>query len=148
MEQRLNPFDLIPEGYQAMSVLQAYVNSCGLERSLLELVKLRASQINGCAFCIAMHAADARKQGEAEHRIYLLNAWREAPIYTARERAALVWTEAVTLISATHVPDDLYEAARAEFSETELVKLSWAVCAINSWNRMCGAFRRTPAIPQ
>jgi AhpD family alkylhydroperoxidase len=139
---------LVPEGYQAMSALAQYAANCGLEKSLLELVKLRASQINGCAFCIAMHATDARKQGESEHRIYLLNAWRDAPIYTARERAALAWTETLTLIAQDHVPDAVYAAAREEFSEAELVKLSWAICAINSWNRMCGAFSRTPVIPK
>lgn len=147
MEQRIDAFGLVPEGYKAMSALQSYVNSCGLEKPLLELVKLRASQLNGCAFCIAMHATDARKAGETEHRIYLLNAWREAPVYTARERAALAWTEAVTLISQDHVPDAVYAAARSEFSEAELVKLTWAVCAINSWNRICGAFRKTPVVP-
>jgi AhpD family alkylhydroperoxidase len=146
--QRPDPFELVPEGYQAMGALAQFVNNCGLEKSLLELVKLRASQINGCAFCIAMHATDARKQGESEHRIYLLNAWRDASIYSTRERAALAWTEALTLIAVDHVPDDVYAAARAEFSEAELVKLSWAICAINSWNRMCGAFSKTPVIPK
>jgi len=148
MKQRPNPFELIPEGRQAMSALQSYVNDCGFDKSLLELVKIRASQVNGCAFCIAMHTTDARKQGETEHRIYLLNAWRDAPVYTARERAALAWTEAVTLISEAQVPDDIYEATRAEFSETELVNLTWAICAINSWNRICSAFQTTPVIPR
>jgi AhpD family alkylhydroperoxidase len=145
--QRPDPFELVPEGYQAMAALQAYVSACGLDKSLMELVKLRASQINGCAFCIAMHATDARKHGESEHRIYLLNAWRDAPIYTSRERAALAWTEALTLISEAHIADDVYAAARAEFSETELVNLSWTICAINSWNRMCAAFGKKPVIP-
>ena len=111
MEPRLNPYKLSPKIYQTMSALQAYVDSCGLERPLLELVKLRASQINGCAYCIDMHTKDARALGETEQRLYLLNAWRESPVYTERERAALEWTEAVTLVADTNVPDDVYGRA-------------------------------------
>jgi len=104
-------------------------------------VKTRASQINGCAFCINMHTADARKNGEAEQRLYLLNAWRESPLYTDRERAALAWTEALTLISDTHAPDEDYDAMRAQFSETEAVNLTTLIGAINAWNRIAIGFR-------
>src|SRR5919198_2756433 len=103
---------------------------------LLELVKMRASQINGCAFCLDMHSKDARARGESEQRLYLLNAWREAPFYTERERAALAWTEAVTLITDGHVPDDVYDEVRAHFSEKELADLTLAVATINAWNRL------------
>ena len=118
METRLNPYKLSPKVYQAMSALQAFVDSCGLERPLLELVKMRASQINGCAYCLDMHTKDARALGETEQRLYLLNAWRESPLYTERERAALEWTEAVTLVADTHVPDDVYERAQSSSSPT------------------------------
>ena len=129
-----------------MAGLQAYVNQSGLESRLLELVKIRASQINGCAFCLAMHVRDARAQGEREERLDLLPAWREAPLYTARERAALAWTEAVTLIADGHVSDAVYEAARQEFGEKELVDLTYAVIAINGWNRLAIAFRKPPEV--
>jgi AhpD family alkylhydroperoxidase len=144
MEQRLNPYKNAPDAYRAMQGLQSYVNECGLEPSLQELVKIRASQINGCAYCIAMHVRDARKKGESDERMHLLNAWREAPIYTARERAALAWTEAVTKLADGHVPDAIYEAARREFSEKELVDLTLAVVVINGWNRISIAFQVTP----
>jgi AhpD family alkylhydroperoxidase len=124
-----------------MYSLQKYVEECGLESSLLELVKTRASQINGCAFCIDMHTKDARANGETEQRLYALNAWRETPFYTDRERAALAWTEAVTLISEGHVPEDVFEQARAQFTDEELVNLTTAVVAINGWNRLSIAFR-------
>jgi AhpD family alkylhydroperoxidase len=124
-----------------MYSLQKYVEECGLEKPLLELVKTRASQINGCAFCIDMHTKDARANGETEQRLYALNAWRETPFYTDRERAALAWTEAVTLISEGHVPEDVFEQARAQFSDEELVNLTIAVVAINGWNRLSIAFR-------
>ena len=133
---------------QAMYGLEAYVRECGLERPLLELVKMRVSQINGCAFCIDMHSKDARAGGESEQRLYLLDAWREAPFYTDRERAALEWAEAVTLVAETHVPDDVYERARAQFSEEELVNLTLAVVAINGWNRLSIAFRAVPGAYQ
>lgn len=129
-----------------MLALNNFAENCGLEHSLLELIKTRASQINGCAFCIGMHTTDARAAGESEQRLYLLNAWREAPFYTERERAALAWTEAVTLLSETHIPDQEYEAARGHFSEEELVNLTWAIVAINGWNRMAVAFRSQPGI--
>jgi AhpD family alkylhydroperoxidase len=124
--------------------LGRYVEQCGLEPALLELVKLRASQINGCAMCIDMHTKDARAHGETEQRLYLLDAWRETPFYTDRERAALLWTEAVTDIARDRVPDEVYEAVRPWFSEAELVDLTMAVVAINSWNRFNVALRTVP----
>ena len=121
---------------QALLKLSQTVEESGLERSLLELVKIRASQINGCAYCIDMHTKDARARGETEQRIYALNAWQEAPFYTPRERAALAWTEAVTRIADTHAPDDVYEEVRAHFTEEEWVALTFEVIVINSWNRL------------
>lgn len=146
MEQRLNFFETAPDGYRAMSGLQGYVNKSGLEHALLELVKIRASQINGCAFCLAMHTQDARKAGESDERMHLLAAWHEAPFYTARERAALAWTEAVTLVADGHVPDAVYDEARRHFSERELVDLTYAIVTINGWNRLCVAFRTPPRL--
>jgi AhpD family alkylhydroperoxidase len=146
MQQRLDVMKVSPGAYKAMSALQAYVDASGLEKPLLELVKVRASQLNGCAFCLAMHTRDARKLGESDERMHLLNAWREAPVYSARERAALAWTEAVTLISEHHVPDEVYEEAKRQFSEKELVDLTAAVVAINGWNRASIAFRTTPQV--
>jgi AhpD family alkylhydroperoxidase len=124
--------------------LQKYVNSCGLEQSLLELIKTRASQINGCAYCIDMHTKDARALGETEQRLYALAAWRETPFYSERERAALEWTEAITLIDEGHVPDNVYETAKRQFSDEELVNLTLAVITINGWNRLSLAFRAVP----
>jgi AhpD family alkylhydroperoxidase len=121
--------------------LQNYVNDSGLEHGLLELVKMRASQINGCAYCLDMHSKDARAAGETEQRLYLLDAWREAPMYSPRERAALEWTEAVTRLPGAEVPDAVYRSVREHFSEEELVKLTFAVVAINGWNRLNIAFR-------
>lgn len=126
---------------RAMLDLQREVNMSGLDRSLLELVKIRASQINGCAYCIDMHTKDARAAGESEQRIYGLDAWREAPFYSARERAALEWTEAVTRVSETHVPDDVFERVSRHFEEPELVALTGALVAINGWNRLAVSFR-------
>jgi AhpD family alkylhydroperoxidase len=128
----------------ALLRLSEYVTQCGLEESLVDLISLRASQINGCAFCIDMHWKDLRALGQSEETLYMLDAWREAPCYTERERAALAWTEAVTLLTEGHVPDEVYAAARRQFSETELANLTLAIAAINSWNRMNIAFR-TPA---
>ena len=125
----------------AMRQLSAEVGRSGLETSLLELVKIRASQINACAYCIDMHTKDARAAGETEQRIYALSAWRETPFFTDRERAALAWTESVTLLSETHVPDDVYEEVRAVFEEEELVALTFAVIVINGWNRLAVPFR-------
>ncbi len=127
-----------------MRALETYILQSGLEASLLELVKLRASQMNGCAFCIDMHTRDARAAGETEQRLYALSAWRETPFYTAREGAALAWTEAVTRVADSHVPDEVYRSVRECFDEKELVDLTLAVVAINGWNRLAIAFRRTP----
>jgi AhpD family alkylhydroperoxidase len=127
-----------------MAALQQYVDNCGLERPLLELVKIRASQINGCAYCIDMHTKDARALGETEQRIYLLNSWRESPFYTERERAALEWAESVTLITQGHAPDDVYERVKRQFTPEELVNLTVAITTINSWNRLAIPFRSVP----
>jgi AhpD family alkylhydroperoxidase len=133
-----------PEGRRAMYGLESYVKHCGLERSLLELVKLRASQMNGCAFCIDMHTKDARLAGETEQRLYVLSAWREAPFYSDRERAALEWTEAVTRISPENVDDIVYQGVREHFSDKELVDLTLAIIAINGWNRLAISFQTVP----
>jgi len=146
MQQRLDAMKVSPAAYKAMTGFQDYVDQSGLERSLLELVKIRASQINGCAFCLVMHTNDARKQGEMDDRMHLLNAWHEAPVFNARERAALAWTDALTLVSETHAPDDVYEEVRRQFSEKELVDLTAAVVAINAWNRFAIAFRAQPQL--
>ena len=142
--ERLNFKRLVPAAYRAMLALESYVHETGLESSLLELVKMRASQINGCAYCLDMHSKDARAAGETEQRLFVLNAWREAPFYTDRERAALAWTEAVTLVNESHVPEDVYQQARAHFSEEELVNLTIAIVAINGWNRLEVSFRGIP----
>jgi AhpD family alkylhydroperoxidase len=144
MKSRIDFHRVAPRGLQAMLGLQSYVNNSGLEESLLELVKMRASQINGCAYCLDMHTKDARAAGETEQRLYLLDAWREAPMYSARERAALEWTEAVTKVTEGHVPDEVYRAVREHFSEEELVNLTYALVAINGWNRLCIGFRAVP----
>ena len=144
MEPRISYGKVAPGAYKAMMGLETYANNCGLERSLLDLVRLRASQINGCAYCIDMHSKDLRAEGESDQRLYLLNAWRESPFYTDRERAALAWTEAVTLVTNGHAPDDIYEQARQQFSEEELVNLTLAIVAINGWNRLNISFRTVP----
>ncbi|HZW64681.1 MAG TPA: carboxymuconolactone decarboxylase family protein [Hanamia sp.] len=144
MKPRINYVQVAPDAVKAMRGLEEYVASSGLEKSLYELVKTRASQINGCAFCLDMHTKDARKAGETEQRLYALSAWRETPFYTERERAALEWTEALTLISDTDVPDALYENVRKQFSESEIVALSMAIIAINGWNRLAISFRTVP----
>ena len=146
MQQRLDAMKISPAAYKAMAGLQAYVDQSGLDRSLIELVKIRASQINGCAYCLVMHTTDARKHGESDERMHLLNAWREAPVFSERERAALAWTEAVTLVAEGHVPDAAYEQARRHFSEKELVDLTAAAVTINAWNRLAIAFRATPQV--
>jgi AhpD family alkylhydroperoxidase len=148
MEPRIHYEKFAPEAMKAMYLLERHLKSSSLGESLVELVKMRASQINGCAFCIDMHSKDARAHGETEQRLYELNAWRETPFYTARERAALEWTEAVTLVAQTHVPDSVYEAVRKEFTEAELVDLTYAVMAINSWNRMAISMRAVPGTYQ
>jgi AhpD family alkylhydroperoxidase len=144
VESRLNPFKAAPRAYQAMAALGHYADSSGLERPLLELVKMRSSQINGCAYCLDMHSKDARALGETEQRLYLLDAWRESPFYTDRERAALEWTEAVTLITEAHVPDDVYERVTLQFTPEELANLTLAIVTINGWNRLSIAFRIKP----
>jgi AhpD family alkylhydroperoxidase len=144
MKARMDFRTASPDGARAMGELHSFVHRCGLERGLLELVKLRASQINGCAHCIDMHSKELRAGGESEQRLYLLDAWRESPFYTERERAALSWTEALTLVTEGHVPDDVYEAARAQFDEQELANLTLAIVAINGANRLNIAFRTVP----
>jgi len=131
--------------FQAMLGLESYIRtSSGLEPQLLDLVRMRASQINGCGYCLDMHSKDARADGETEQRLYCLPAWREAPFYTDRERAALTWTEAVTQITDGHVPDEIFEAARTQFSEDELAHLTLAIVSINGWNRFAISFRAVP----
>ena len=146
MQQRLDANKLAPDAYKALAGLQSYIDGCGLERSLLELVKIRASQINGCAFCLVAHTRDARKLGETDDRMHLLNAWEEVPAFSERERAALAWTEAVTRITDGHVPDHVYDMVRQHFSEKELADLNYAVIAINAWNRLAIAFRKQPRV--
>ena len=141
MTPRLNPFAAAPALMRSWLDFGEGLRGKGLEESLMELVKIRASQVNGCAFCLHMHTTDARKAGETEERIYLLDAWRESPLYTERERAALAWTEALTKVSETHAPDDDYEALKAHFSESEQVALTLLVVAINGWNRIQVGFR-------
>jgi AhpD family alkylhydroperoxidase len=141
MQTRLDYSKAAPGSVQAMYRLQTFSEESGLERPLLELVKTRVSQINGCAFCIDIHTKDARAAGETEQRLYGLSAWREAPYYSERERAALAWAEVVTRISQTHASDEQYEAVRAQFSEEGLVKLTMGVISINGWNRLAIAFR-------
>jgi len=144
MKARLNYSEVAPNAIKGMLELEKYVHGSGLERTLYELVKTRASQINGCAYCIDMHTKDARKAGETEQRLYALNAWRETPFYTERERAALAWTEALTLISENDVPESLYKATREYFNEAEIVALTMAIIAINGWNRLAISFRAVP----
>jgi len=148
MEPRIDVPKLAPESFKPLLEIGPYVRHSGLEPQLLNLVFLRASQINGCAYCIDMHTKDARAEGESEQRLYELDAWRETPFYTDRERAALAWTEAVTLISQTRVPDEVFEEAHRHFSDKELVALNMAVVAINGWNRINIAFRTVPGTYQ
>jgi AhpD family alkylhydroperoxidase len=145
MQPRFNARAASEPAYQAMLGLEMFIRkSSKLEAPLLELVKMRASQINGCAFCLDMHSKDARAAGETEQRLYALNAWRETPFFSDRERAALAWTEAITLVAVDHVPDAVYEEARAQFSEEDLVNLTLAIVTINGWNRLSIAFRAVP----
>lgn len=146
MDARIDYTKASPSALKAMSALQAAVNAGGLEPSLQELVKLRVPQINGCAFCIDPHFREATAKGEKAERLYLLDAWREAPVYTPRERAALGWAETVTLVSQTHVPDDVFAEARRHFEDAELVNLTLAVVAINGWNRFAIGFRVPPTL--
>lgn len=141
MEKRLNPYDAAPEAITAMKKLEDYIRQCGLEHSLIELVKTRASQINGCAFCLHMHTRDAREAGESEKRLYLLSAWRESTLYSPRERAALAWTEALTRVADTGAPCEDYQQGTEEFTDAEFVKLTLLIGAINVWNRISVGFR-------
>lgn len=144
MKSRMDYARVAPEALRRMLALETYVRQSGLETSLLELVRLQASQINGCAYCIDMHTKDARAAGETEQRLYAVSVWEETPYYTDRERAALAWTEAVTRVADTHVPEETYESARRHFSEKELADLTMAIVAINGWNRLAISFRKTP----
>jgi len=144
MEARMDYAKAAPGAMKAMSGLDAYLAKCGLEASLRELVKLRASQINGCAYCVDMHSLDARAGGESEQRLYALPVWHETPFFTERERAALLWTEKLTLLSVDHVPDEVFEQVRQHFSEEELANLTLVIAAINAWNRFGVSFRDVP----
>jgi AhpD family alkylhydroperoxidase len=141
MTTRLNAYAVAPEGVKKMIELEDLLRESGLEYSLYELVKMRASQINGCAFCLHMHSKDARAAGETEERLYLLNAWRESSLYTPRERAALAWTEALTLVAQTGAPDADYDGLKPHFTEVEIVNLTLLIGLINSWNRMAVGLR-------
>lgn len=144
MEARIDFRRVIPEALKLMLQFEPYLRHCGLERRLLNLVCMRASQINGCAYCLDMHGKDARAEGESEQRLYALDAWSETPFFSERERAALLWTEALTLVKDTHVPDSVYDSVRNQFSSEELANLAIAITQINSWNRLNIAFRTVP----
>lgn len=144
MTTRMEHRKVAPGAFKAMLGLESYLHGSGLDHRLLHLVKLRASQINGCAFCIDMHWKDARAAGASEQVLYGLDAWREAPYYTAQERAALAWTEALTEVTRGHAPDSVYDEVKDHFTEKELADLTWAIAAINAWNRMGIAFRSEP----
>ncbi len=148
MKPRINYNKIAPQGVEVLHSLENCVKSSSLEPSLLELIRLRASQINNCAYCIDMHTKDARSRGESEQRLYGLSAWRESPFYTERERAALAWTEAVTRLDEDQVSDAIYKQARKYFREKELADLTFAVIAINSWNRLAVSFRALPGTYQ
>jgi AhpD family alkylhydroperoxidase len=141
MKPRLNPIAAAPKAMEPMIALEKSLHESGLEHSLIHLVKMRASQINRCAYCLHMHSRDARAKGETEERLYLLDAWRESPLYSQRERAALAWTEALTLISDTGAPDDAFEGLDPHFTDDEKVKLTLVIATINSWNRISIGFR-------
>jgi AhpD family alkylhydroperoxidase len=145
--ERLFPAAVAPEAYQAVAGIERYIRGCGLEHALVELVKLRASQINGCAFCLDMHTKDARKHGETEQRLYVLSGWRESRLYTPRERAALAWTESVTNIAQSQAPEADYEGLRGHFSDKEIVDLTVLIGLINVWNRIAIGMRFVHPIP-
>jgi AhpD family alkylhydroperoxidase len=145
MEQRLDFYKASPQAIKALMALEEQIGKSSIEKPLAELVRLRASQINGCAFCVDMHATDARKGGETERRLAAVVVWRETPFFSERERAALAWTEAVTLVSHEHVPDAVWEAVKPHFSDAEMVDLTLLISAINSWNRFAISFRKMPA---
>ncbi len=148
MHPRIDHTKVAPGAMNAMLGLERYLHECGLPANLLDLVRLRVSQINGCAYCIDMHSKDLRAAGDTEQRLYLLDAWRETPLYNERERAALAWAEALTLVTDNHVPDEVFEEARRQFSDEELANLTLAVVAINGWNRINVAFRTVPGAYQ
>ncbi len=148
MQPRLDLAKIDPAAYRAMLGLETYIRSSRLDPRLVHMIKMRASQINGCAFCIDMHSKDARAAGETEQRLYALDAWRETPFYTERERAALAWTEALTLIRDGHAPDDVYDEVKRHFAEDELVALTLAIVTINAWNRLAIGFRAVPGAYQ
>lgn len=148
MKSRIEYARVAPGAVEAMRALEKYIRTCGIEPNLLELIKIRASQINGCSYCLDMHTKDARAQGETEQRIYALNAWRETPFFSEKERAALAWTESVTQVSTSHVPDKVYEIARRHFDEKELVNITIAIVAINGWNRLAVSFHSVPGTYQ
>ena len=143
-QERIAYNHVASDGIHAMRQLEQYMKQSGLEPGLLELVRIRVSQINGCAYCIDMHTKEARARGETEQRLYGLSAWRETPFYSERERAALAWTEEVTLLAQSSIPNEVYEQARGQFSEKELVDLTLGVIAINGWNRLAVTFRKMP----
>ena len=138
---RISAYDAAPAAMKALQNVEAYLHQCGLDQRLIELVKMRTSQINGCAYCLDMHSKELRRLGEIEQRIYLLNAWRESPLYTPRERAALAWTEAVTLIAQTHAPNAAYTEVRRQFDDKELIDLTILIGMINLWNRLAISLR-------
>lgn len=142
MSSRIDYYKVSPDAVKAMLGLEKFVTQCGLDKPLLELVRLRASQINGCAYCVDVHTTDARKNGETEQRLYAVAVWHESPLFTQRERAALAWTEAVTLLSETRAPDDVYQKVCQHFSEKETVDLTMAIITINGWNRLAVSFRK------
>jgi AhpD family alkylhydroperoxidase len=145
--ERLLPNETAPEGYSALRNVEVYLARCGLPKRLIELVKMRASQINGCAYCVDMHARDARKGGETEQRLYLLAAWQESPLFTDRERAALAWTECLTRLSTDGAPDDVYDELQRQFTPIEIANLTTLVGMINLWNRIGVGFRLQHPIP-
>lgn len=146
MSPRLDYYSASPKAMKAMITLEAQTSQLSIEKPLLDLIKMRASQLNGCAFCVDMHAVEARQQGETERRLYALAVWRGSDFFTSRERAALAWTEAVTLLADSHVPDEVYVQVKAQFSEGELVDLTMAIATINCWNRLAVSFRQVPAM--
>ena len=144
MEGRLDYHKFNLEPLQAMLAMETYIAGCGLDHKFVHLLKLRASQINSCAYCIDMHSIDARACGETEQRLYALDAWRETPFYDERERAALAWVEAITLVAQTHVPDSVYDEVRKQFTEQQIVDLTYVAATINAWNRIAVSLRAMP----
>ncbi|WP_336346893.1 carboxymuconolactone decarboxylase family protein [Pseudomonas monsensis] len=145
MSPRLDYYNASPKAMKAMIAMEALTSHLSIEQPLLQLIKIRASQLNGCAFCTDMHSVDARRAGESDRRLYAIAVWRDSGFFNPRERAALAWTEAVTLLAESHVPDEVYQQAKAQMSEAELVDLTIAVTTINSWNRLAVSFRQTPS---